>query len=109
MQAFRKSNPLVSLFGAMAIDVGGNLRVGHGVPRVGSLAGHLGEGARHDPFARQPALLELFDAEAAGDFLVRNAARLEGNRLETEAELTRKENARAGEVEKCRYRQGDGA
>jgi hypothetical protein len=31
VQAFRKSNPLVSLFGAMAIDIGGNLRVGHGV------------------------------------------------------------------------------
>jgi hypothetical protein len=52
--------------------------------------GHLGEGARHDPFARQPTLLELFDAEAAGDFLVRNAARLEGNRLETEAERAEK-------------------
>lgn len=88
---FRLRNPLVSLFGAMAIDVGGNLRVGHGIPAV-PLAdpGHLGVGARHDPFARQPALLELFDADAANDFLTRNDFRLEGNRLENQAEQAKR-------------------
>jgi CRISPR type IV-associated protein Csf2 len=86
VREFRRTNPLVSLFGAMAIDVGGNLRVGHGVPTVPFQPGHLGVGARHDPFARQPELLELFDADAAREFLDRNADRQEGNRLETQAE-----------------------
>ena len=106
VQAFRKSNPLVSLFGAMAIDIGGNLRVGHGVPTVAFTPGHLGEGARHDPFARQPALLELFDADVAEDFLVRNAARLEGNRLESQVGLAERKmrdlaKAKNSDVEKA--------
>lgn len=106
-QELRLKNPIVSLFGSMDAAVMSKLHVRAAVP-IGPIAPSvnvIGGGTRASPLHREPELFssgaELFDGTDVLTFIAANTAKVEGNKLEDEAErLVRRarELRRAGNV-----------
>ena len=106
-QELRRKNPIVSLFGSMDAAIMSKLHVRAAVP-IGPIAPSvnvIGGGTRASPLHREPELFssgaELFDGTDVLTFIAANTAKVEGNKLEDEAErLVRRarELRRAGNV-----------
>ena len=84
--ALRRSQPLVSLFGAMRHKLAGRWQIGDAVPAepLGDPV-RKGQGARSHPFQRQPELGRLMDEAQYRAFLEKDAQRVEANLAESEA------------------------
>ena len=106
MASVRETNPLISLFGAMTVKLGGKLRTGMAVPRVPFEPEAINPGVRMNPFQRDPDLLQQFSADEQRQFLETNRQRVLGNQLKGEAKQVdlklrrmRRENAAPEQVE----------
>ncbi len=86
IQQVRSSNPIISLFGAMADKIEGHLRIFDMVPQEPVEPNWKGHGVRSHPFQREPELTGLVDKAALADFLEADAKRVEGNIHENDAE-----------------------
>ena len=82
----RRSEPLVSLFGAMAEKIAGRWQIGDAVPTEPVKSNRKGRGVRSHPFQRQPELARFMDADAYREFLESDGQRVEANLAEDEAE-----------------------
>lgn len=91
MSQAREANPLVSLFGAMTVKLGGRLRTGHAIPKVPFEPEPFDRGVRMNPFSRSPELLKQFSRDEAEEFLERNRHLREGNKQEDLAQRKKRE------------------
>ncbi len=87
IQQVRSSNPIISLFGAMADKIEGRLRVFDMVPTEPvDKPNWKGRGVRSHPFQREPELANLVDEAELAAFREADAQRVEGNIHEDRAE-----------------------
>ena len=86
IQQVRSSNPIISLFGAMAEKIEGHLRVFDMVPLEPVEPNRKGRGVRSHPFQREPELITLVDQAAMAIFLEADTNRVQGNIHEDKAE-----------------------
>ena len=86
IDALRKSNPIVSLFGAMTMKVAGKVMISDAVPTEPVQPNHLGRSVRAHPLQRSPELSAVLDPAALEQFRKLDAARAQGNILEDEAQ-----------------------
>lgn len=82
----RRDEPIVSLFGAMAMKIAGRWQVGDAVPVEPVTPDRKGRGVRSHPFQRQPELAGYMSENAYNEFLEQDKKRVEANVKEGEAE-----------------------
>jgi len=82
----RREEPIVSLFGAMAMKIAGRWQVGDAVPVEPVTPDRKGRGVRSHPFQRQPELAGYMSENAYNEFLEQDRKRVEANVDEDKAE-----------------------
>ena len=87
--ALRQREPIVSLFGAMAMKIVGRWQIGDAVPDEPTTPNRKGRSVRSHPFQRQPDLGNFMDEVAYKEFLERDRKIVEANLREDEIERLR--------------------
>ena len=91
IQKVRSSNPIISLFGAMADKIEGRLRIFDLVPQQPvDEPNWKGHGVRSHPFQREPELANVVDQSALAQFIEQDAKRVEGNKHQNDKEVLRR-------------------
>jgi hypothetical protein len=93
IREIRERNPIVSLFGSMVGHVSGRLMVGDLTPLEPVAPVRTGRSVRANPFARNPAIIELLDPKKFDEFIQLNALRTAANRVKHEAEKLKRQIA----------------